>query len=620
MIFPVCRHFTATFYLLFLVPVFICVLKAEAKTGQKNLNFPKIRRETIRVNGLDKGFTSNVVVQSVAVKDHPRFFINYSSFESVRIISVKYHSGKKGKLKKFPSFKVIDYQTPTDEFYSSQRTKQFLLPESDPFEVEYERKFSDIMLFSRLSTYSPYDIDTFYYSIFVPHKLHFCYRFDNPELLNYLKVDSNINAEHTNYKIACVLKTQQGKVQEDEDNPVRVRRFGIRTIITPVEYKGNEAGYFNKWILGKTGTGQHAGKAAGYLADSLTKGMKSRDSIARALFDFVRTQIRYINVEIGYGAFIPKDDDSILEIKQGDCKDKSSLLSHLLIAKGIDARLAMTSTAGYFTEMDFPSLSSGNHMICAVSRPEGWMFLDPTEEFSLYGHSGEMTQGRMAFILDSNGGRFERITPFTPAENRERFCFNIRLGNDSIYGSFTFSFKGIMMIQIRRALSGVHSGEWLNFAKGYVSSWTKNIFYDHVIMLDRPDSISFSGNIRLPDHILLINDTLRYLSLDFMPQPLMEFAKENISAGDIFLIHKIDKEVIVSVEPLFPYRNYSLKPARYDDTPYDFSMESGSSGKHILIGYNFTFNDVMIRKEDNSGYQKFAGFISKTFNNALKIW
>ncbi len=70
---------------------------------------------------------------------------------------------------------------------------------------------------------------------------------------------------------------------------------------------------------------------------------------ARALYNWVATQIRYVGIYLGDGGIVPNYADDTLRNRYGDCKDKSTLLVALLAAKGIEAESAMVNSGRTFT-------------------------------------------------------------------------------------------------------------------------------------------------------------------------------------------------------------------------------------------------------------------------------
>ena len=82
-----------------------------------------------------------------------------------------------------------------------------------------------------------------------------------------------------------------------------------------------------------------------HLADNITQGITDRREQARAIFDWVSTNIRYLAIFLGSGGYVPHEAGSVLANKFGDCKDHATLMRALLAAKGIAADYVFISAA-----------------------------------------------------------------------------------------------------------------------------------------------------------------------------------------------------------------------------------------------------------------------------------
>jgi hypothetical protein len=102
------------------------------------------------------------------------------------------------------------------------------------------------------------------------------------------------------------------------------------------------------------------------------------ERIARAL-RLVQDQIRYVGIEIGPGAFIPRPPETVVARGFGDCKDKSVLLAAALHRLGFDAAPALVNlTKGRGLRARPPSPFAFDHMIVHVRDGERTWWLDPT--------------------------------------------------------------------------------------------------------------------------------------------------------------------------------------------------------------------------------------------------
>jgi hypothetical protein len=118
------------------------------------------------------------------------------------------------------------------------------------------------------------------------------------------------------------------------------------------------------------------------LANRLTQGIADPQAQARALYDWVRLNVRYVFVGLGNGGYVPHDPDSIIDNAYGDCKDKATLLVALLKAKGIESTPVLINAGGSYWMPESPALQSFNHMIVFVPSLE--RYLDPTATYASF--------------------------------------------------------------------------------------------------------------------------------------------------------------------------------------------------------------------------------------------
>lgn len=119
------------------------------------------------------------------------------------------------------------------------------------------------------------------------------------------------------------------------------------------------------------------------LANEITKGITEPKDQARALYNWVSKEIRYVAIFLGAGGVVPHFADEIIKNRYGDCKDKTILLIALLNAKGIAASSADINSGNAYSLPKLAVLSPFNHVI--VYLPKWDMYLDPTEESAPFG-------------------------------------------------------------------------------------------------------------------------------------------------------------------------------------------------------------------------------------------
>jgi transglutaminase-like putative cysteine protease len=151
------------------------------------------------------------------------------------------------------------------------------------------------------------------------------------------------------------------------------------------------------------------------LAESLTAGATDPRDKARALYDWMRMNIRYVALLLGETAATPHKVTDILANRYGDCKDHVALFGALLSAVGIRNEAALLNLGEIHTLPSVPGYGGAaiNHVI--VWMPELKTFADTTAGGIEFGYLPPGVMDRPALLVDQ--GILVR-TPATEALGR----------------------------------------------------------------------------------------------------------------------------------------------------------------------------------------------------------
>ena len=148
------------------------------------------------------------------------------------------------------------------------------------------------------------------------------------------------------------------------------------------------------------------------LADKITAGIADRRDQAKAIYEWVSKNIRYVAIELGRGSFVPHDPDAIISNGYGDCKDHVVVLGALLKAKGIESESILINGGNNYTLPKVPTYSSFDHVISWV--PEFNLYLDSSITVAPFGVLGAQEYGKPIIRATLTGAGADTL-PVVPA-------------------------------------------------------------------------------------------------------------------------------------------------------------------------------------------------------------
>ncbi len=345
----------------------------------------------------------------------------------------------------------------------------------------------------------------------------------------------------------------------------------------------------------------------------LTAGLTTQEEKIRALYHFVASQIRYVGIELGQGAYQPTPASQVLTTRYGDCKDKSTLLVSMLNLIGVEAFPVLINPAPYErVDVDLPSLERFSHLIVAIPQfgdsrsktgAEGrYTWLDATSETCSFGDLPASDQGRKGFIIGNDGGVFVDIPRFPPESNR--LIVNVELAldeNASVHGKMHISTSGQYNMESRLNYKQVHPSAWKDTFAAELSKQFPAVKVDEAAISDLNDltvpvqiDIAFTADdyARRMDGRML----LPLPSDEFTDYAVLFAAAERTYPLDLSYPMQMEKDIRITL----PEGWTAQLPA---DLRMDYSFASmvrqyKMEGNVILYTLSFTLKTPIIMPED----------------------
>lgn len=168
------------------------------------------------------------------------------------------------------------------------------------------------------------------------------------------------------------------------------------------------------------------------LALTLTAGATTERAKAKALYEWVTREIRYVSISLGDGRLVPHPASQVLQNRYGDCKDHVVLLEALLRAVGIESSPALISSSSTQRLSAVGAHYPLNHVITYI--PSLDLYLDSTDRFATFGTLPTSDADKPVLLL--NLDRMGRTPPLKAEDHVSRTRVRMTIRSDgSIQGA-----------------------------------------------------------------------------------------------------------------------------------------------------------------------------------------
>lgn len=322
-------------------------------------------------------------------------------------------------------------------------------------------------------------------------------------------------------------------------------------------------------------------------ASELTADEKTSTEKIKKLYDYVRTEVDYIQADLDRGGLKPHSADDVLRNKYGDCKDQVVLLLSLLQAVNITAYPALISTYSYREHQKFLPTQYFDHLIVFVQLDSVEFWLDPTSELDAYPHLGYNNQNRWSLVLDENDVRF-MLTPSVVSEkNIGIFNLTMNAHDDSLSGIIEMEGLGVFNDYFSSLLEYYSKSEFENFLK--------ELFDSYFYQVAKVQDINHENGLNYEDGYK------QFMTFDYL-QPTKEYTlfhySSSISLAFVFFSITLPFEEERRFDYVFPFK-FTLKGNELLIAPWKYSLIKNCPESDSVINNYFSFKQVIEEFQDS---------------------
>lgn len=581
------------------------------------LKFQKVI-EKITILGENSGYIKSIQYKGRFTKQSDKIIPIFSN-ELEKVGNFKrldYYSGQ--ELEK--GIKVNIQAIQTNSFYDNIKGYFVQLEDTSlNFSIQYEVSSKHLILLSSFDLISYPNSDTIVYEINCPR-----------DLFLILKPDTNIHFYHIDtllidnnvkkYSIISIpnvkqnLKTKLVSNYEFEQQVVKP----IRSIVIS-SGKLDSWKYFNNWFNELIKDNIKLKSQSISFFNSIITNKETEAEITRKVFDYVKSNIKYVDIENGIEGFRPRDVNDILVKKYGDCKDMANLICQILKYYNINASIAIIATVDYSYKTDFPSLSSANHAICVVkTKSNEFYYLDATNKTGRYDMPSEFIQGQDFFAVNNDGGYLGKVPVISADKNSSEMIFNLSLNNNILEGTVT--------------------DKRLN----YSSSFIKYLVENHTVT---------EGKVKINQYYAQLSPNIKFLNIKTEIEDdssitnseiIMSNSINNIE-GKCFLLlkglifpHQYPKKINKGYRfiPFKTFDNHFVYQINFGhkikiiSKPQDVKIETESGimsfniiakdEKTVIIDCRFIMNKIELSDSDIKDYERINDELQKKINSSIE--
>lgn len=564
----------------------------------------------------DSSFVNEITI-IFEQSDEPRVYPIFYDTELEKIVDIQLFEIKKRRLKQLSVKNIYEEDVKLD-YITSKKIKSINIPANKDIKLTYSILCNELMYFSSLPFFSYNRIDTLKYQIKVPKKFELAHNTIFKDSLSFYAIDSIKNDVGSVWNIKVVPK----KVKPDPLQFFRIYKNLkvplMRTLIMPSSYKNHPTKYMNDWYFKNLAQKKGLDESVKQKIDELTVHMNEPMQIVNVIYNYVKSNYKYVAIEIGMGAFIPSHANEVYLNKQGDCKDLSNFLSEALRYKGIASDIALAATFDHTSDCNFPSLSSANHVICVAYINGKTILLDPTDPIHFEGTPVQSLQDRTILIVNSKGGLFYKVKPFTPQQNKIYYQLDLKIDPDNMHikGTFDINYSGISGNYIRRYHKSESKKEFGNFGKLLYEEVFGNQSISNLEVINNLKNFQFKGNIFINGKTF--NDgSNKYLFIDFLPKLIETESRETLIEGT-YLKNPFHKKVRAKINLDQPIEIFNTIEHFHEGNGVSLHVKIKAISNFIIeCNYDFIFNHIFIDKENIDKTNEILKSFKKIINEPI---
>ena len=552
-------------------------------------------------------------------------YASYDKSTKIRNLKVTVYNALGSEIKTFKERDFMDVSAVSSvSLYTDDRVKYLeYTPASYPVTIHFEKetKTSNTAFIKSFTPYTNYYQSIKSSTFRIENNSEIVLRFSENGFMEGVSIE-NENPNLLTYSVSNLPSISREVYSPSFETFTPKVMFALQTF----ELEG-EKGEVSNWQ--EFGLWQHENllKGLDQLPEStiseiklLTQNLETTREKAKAIYEYVQNNTRYISVQIGLGGWKPISAKEVDDKKYGDCKGLTNYTKALLNLVDIESNYCVVYSGSEIQDIseDFTSMQ-GNHVILNIPQENDEdIWLECTSQDIPFNFLGTFTDDRKVLAVNPTGGEILRTPAYTEKDNYQKTTAEINIIEKAITANVKIKTSGTQYDN-RYSLGGENEK---NIKSHYLSYWNnlkEMILISHEFSNNKED-VTFIEKVKLKaDNYVKIygND----LILDVNPFNKFQVNLPNYKVRQTPF--NVSRGFVDEDEFTFNLENLTLDTELKD---INLNSEFGSyqlsfeiKDNTLIVKRYFRLNKNNYQKSDYEKFVEFFSQISKYDNTKLSL-
>ncbi len=204
--------------------------------------------------------------------------------------------------------------------------------------------------------------------------------------------------------------------------------------------------------------------------DELIRGKPDALAKTQALYNFVATQIRAVDLRLGEAGWQPHSASEVLTNQYGDSADKNILLMSMLRAAGVDGSDAALLPYSHALDSSVPSPAQLEHAVTVLPQSGDTLWMDTTTEVAPFRMLAAPLRGKSALVVGGGSGKIALSPADPPFPSSQRVDIEGRVSDlGKLTATARYTMRGDTELVLRLAFHRTPESQWRDLAQTILS-------------------------------------------------------------------------------------------------------------------------------------------------------